>query len=236
MSFNNVTDVEELLKSPDLAVRDLYAAWEQRQAAPDAGARRAAGRLYGAAPWLRDNLPLARRFTERALDKEEFLLVCDAARAALAFWPEADEDGRTELVKVKMNYATALTRLGATRDARRVLEPCVDDRFQPRLGKGLKADILLRLGEIMREESSHAATRAERLQKAEDALDFYERSLALDPGRLEPLVLSAAASLILGPPASKLREQARAKARQILDVIRQAENTDGLRARTTRAR
>lgn len=236
MSSNNVNDVEELLKSPNLAVRDLYAAWEQRQGAPDAGARRSAGRLYGAAPWLRDNLPLARRFTDRALEKEEFLLVCDAARAALGFWPEADEDGRTELVKVRINYAIALTRLGSTREARHVLEPCVDDRFQPPLGKRLKADILLRLGEIMREESYHAPTRAERLQKAEEALAFYERSLALEPGRLEPLVLSAAASLIIGPPGSALREQARDKARRILEVTRQMEDSDGPRARTTRAR
>ena len=32
MGVNNVTDVEELLKSPDLSVRDLYAAYT---AAPD---------------------------------------------------------------------------------------------------------------------------------------------------------------------------------------------------------
>lgn len=239
MSFQNPDEIEDALKSPGLSVRDLYAVWEQRQPVPEPVNPQSAGASRGDArqiPWLQSNVSAARLFTGRALEKEEFLLVCDAAREALRLWPGANEDERTELVRVRMNYAAALTRLGFTRAARSELEPCVSEDFRPKLGRRLKADILLQLGNILREESHHAAARAVRLQTAREALAFYQRALEVEPERLEALVLTAAASLILGEPGSSLRGQAEDKAREVLTLTRKLDDTDGPRLQPTQAR
>lgn len=239
MSFQSVADIEEALRSGGVTVRELYSIWDQRQPVADTARAKGADAPRGGAPhlaWMQGDLSLARRFTERALKKEEFLLVCDASREALRLWPNANEDERTELVRVRMNYARALMCLGFTRDARHELEPCASDAFQPKLGRTLKADILLQLGHIVREESHHATARAARLQTAEEALSFYQRALQLDPDRLEALVSTAAASFIIGAEDSPMRAQAEDKAGQILALITKLEDTEGPRVRSTRAK
>jgi class 3 adenylate cyclase/tetratricopeptide (TPR) repeat protein len=239
VSFQSIDEIEDALKSSGLGVRDLYTIWEQRQPVLEAVRSKDARVLRADAPrvaWLQSNFSLARRFTASALEKEEFLLVCDAAREALRLWPEANEDERRKLIRVRMDYASALTRLGFTRDARHELEPCVDDTFRPRIGRALKTDLLLQLGDILGEESHHATATAARLRAAEDALGFYKRALQLEPDRLQALVLAAAALLIIGEAGSALRSEAEEKARQILTLTAKLEETNGPRLQTTRAR
>jgi class 3 adenylate cyclase/tetratricopeptide (TPR) repeat protein len=239
MTFQNVADIEEALRSGEVTLRELYSIWDQRQPVADTARGKGGDAPRAGAPhiaWMQGDLSLARRFTERALQKEELLLVCDASREALRLWPNANEDERTELVRLRMNYARALMCLGFTRDARRELEPCAEDTFQPKLGRSLKVDILLQLGHIVREDSHHATARAARLQMAEEALGFYQRALQLDPERLEALVSTAGASFIIGAEDSPVRTQAEDKARQILAVTARLEDTEGPRVRTTRAR
>jgi class 3 adenylate cyclase/tetratricopeptide (TPR) repeat protein len=239
MSFQSVSDIEEALRSGGLTVRELYAIWDQRQPVADMARAKGADAGRTGAPhlaWMQGDLSLVRRFTESALKKEELLLVCDASREALRLWPSANEDERTELVRVRMIYARALMCLGFTRDARHELEPCVSDVFQPKLGRTLKADILLQLGHIVREESHQATARATRLQTAEEALSFYQRALQLDPERLEALVSTAAASFIIGAEDSPMRAQAEDQARQIVALTAKLEDADGPRVRSTRAR
>ena len=239
MSFQSVSDIEEALRSGGLTVRELYAIWDQRQPVADLARAKGADAGRTGAPqlaWMQGDISLVRRFTESALKKEELLLVCDASREALRLWPSANEDERTELVRMRMIYARALMCLGFTRDARQELEPCVSDAFQPKLGRTLKADILLQLGHIVREESHQATARATRLQTAEEALSFYQRALQLDPERLEALVSTAVASFIIGAEDSPMRAQAEDKARQILALTTKLEDTDGPRVRSTRAR
>jgi len=222
-----------------VTVRELYSIWDQRQPVADVARAKGGDGPRGGAPhiaWMQNDLSLARRFAERALQKEELLLVCDVAREALRLWPNANEDERTELVRMRMNYARALMCLGFTGDARRELEPCASDTFQPKLGRTLKADVLLQLGHIVREESHHATARAARLQMAEEALSFYQRALQLDPERLDALVSTAAASFIIGGEDTPVRAQAEDKARQILTLTTKLEDTDGPRVRTTRAK
>ena len=239
MNCKNIAEIECGLKSCSFSVRDLYLAWEQRQPIPDfsnaAGNDAAPGGLPQI-PWLQNDVALARLFTARALECEEFLLVCDAAREVLRLWPAANAQERIELVRVRMDYAVALTRLGFARDARREIEPCVSDGFQPKLSRGCRVDIFIQLGNIMREESHRADVRAVRLQKAEEALGFYRRALALEPERLESLVLTAAASLILSDAGSALRHDAEEKARQILAVTGKADDANGPLAELTAAR
>lgn len=149
MTFNTVDDIQTAIGSREVAIRILHRIWAQRRPVPDPAGAPSGSLETTEAPqidWLRSDIFLPYHFTERALEKEEFLLVCDAAREALRRWDELDEHGRTVLVKVRMNYAAALTRLGFTRDARSLLEPCILDDFRPALGKRLKGELFAPIG------------------------------------------------------------------------------------------
>jgi class 3 adenylate cyclase/tetratricopeptide (TPR) repeat protein len=234
MGFQNVDEIEEALRSKP-SIRDLYAAWKQRQAvAETARPKDGVTRRFDAPqlPWLQ-NPSLARLFTAKALEKEEFLLICDAAREALGSWQVANDNERIDLIRIRMDYAEALMRLGFTRRARNELEPFVVNDFHPALTRDLKVDILLQLGCILLEESHYATARAARLQSREEALAFYEQALELDPQRLEALGLSAAVTLVISEPNSALRQQARNRALFILTLVPKLNDAYGARASTT---
>lgn len=238
MSFQNVRDVEEALRAGRLSVRELYEIWEQRQPVLDPTASKSYGGGQtgtGQIPWLQTDLRLARRFTEDAVENEEFLLACDAAREIVRHWTSQRDDDRTELVRVRMDYAKALTRLGSTDMARAELEPCVSPEFRPVLGRGLTASLLMLLGDIQREDAYRAEDKATRLQATEAALGFYERALQAD-GSLDALAATAAMSLALGASDASLRVRAHDRAREILDLAMKFEHKDGPRFGTARAR
>ena len=239
MSFDNIDEIHEVLKSGALSVRDLHQIWEQRQPIlePDSHRRRGdPGPEVRQLPWLKEDISLARLFTRQALAKEEFLLVWDAAREILRLWPAANMNERLELVRVRMDYAAALTRLAFTRDARREIEPCLDPGFQPKLGRKLKADILLQLGDILREESHHAAAKSAQLKTAEEALGFYQQALGYEPERLGTLVHIASTSLSSAEEGSALLEQAHETARHILKLTEKLEDEGGKRFQTALAK
>ena len=96
--------------------------------------------------------------------------------------------------------------------------------------------MLRQLGNILRDESQQASTRAGRLQKAQEALTFYKRSLELEPDHLETLALTAAASLFLDGPESELRGQAYEKAQRILKIADSLPDSVRANAQTTRWR
>lgn len=217
---------------------NLYAAWEQRVPVANVGERGKSDHSRTTKTpiaWIQDNVPLARLFTERALENEEFLLVCDASKELLYLRTRNDAE-RTELVRIRMNYATALSRLGYTRDAQSQIRPCLNETFELKLGRGLKTDILLQLGDILRDESYYASAVAARLQAAVKALDFYQSALLLDPERLDALVWAAAVSLIVSEQGSRLHHEAQAKATQILELTTKWIDTQGPRTQFTRAR
>jgi len=163
MTFSTVEEIEAALRSEEVTIRVLHGIWAQRLPIP-VPVKSASSTIETTEKlqidWLRSDSSLLYHFTKRSLEKEEFLLVCDAAREALRLWDESDEYGRINLVQVRMNYAAALTHLGFTRDARKQLEPCIQEHFRPVLAKELRGDILLQLGDILREESVHAPARA----------------------------------------------------------------------------
>lgn len=219
----NSASIEESLRSSGLTARELYALWEQGQPTGDTKKRQAAGVL-----WIPEDLDVARHFVQRAVDLEEYLLVCDVAKEALQHWAPADEAGKLSLVKLRMHYAEALTRLGRTRDARAELDECAEDSFPVPLPPRLKMAILLQLGDILREEAAHAAAREMKLQTAQEALAFYDRALALaGPEELRPLVLSAAASQIVSAREPARKIEAQSKARNILRIAAGLEQHSG---------
>jgi class 3 adenylate cyclase/tetratricopeptide (TPR) repeat protein len=237
MNLYTVDDVEYALKSRSLTVRDLYTVWELRQPVPLApeppptGAAVTDGRRIS---WLQENVAIAGLFTERAAQQGEWLLTCDAAREILHYWRDEVGDRSPDVVRVCMSYATALTRLGFTRAAREELQPYSGTDVP--LDVDLQADVYLLLGDILREESHHATSHAARLSAAAEALQFYERALAIEPDRLRSLGLTAAMSLLLGERGSTLREQAELRAQRILDVAEELCESDGTYPRSSWAR
>jgi class 3 adenylate cyclase/tetratricopeptide (TPR) repeat protein len=229
MNLEDLYDIHADLEAGDVSIRDLHTLYERRQPVLE----RKSGKLAGAAkqiPWLQESASNARLFTRCALAKEEYLLVCEVAREALSHWEaKRDPDNNTDLVKVRINYAAALARLGFPHEARRQLEPCVSDDFPVRLGRGLKGEIYRQLGNIHKEESQEATSKAVKLHSANAALDFYKRALAIEPGDLETKVMIAGASLVLG-----LTEQAHAIAREALQIIEERHQTDGIGVKSTR--
>jgi class 3 adenylate cyclase/tetratricopeptide (TPR) repeat protein len=238
MSFSNVDEISECLRTADVPARQLYLAWDQRLPIADVARRKIEAASIASAKqidWIRSDLDLARRFVEHALRCEEFLLVCDAAREAMAYWSGRGPDDAADLIQIRIDYARALTRLGSTRLARELLEPCVASGSAPILGKKLRARILLELGNVQREKSYYAPSRSERQKTAEEALVFYKRALELDRDDLEAQVLTAAAGFVLGEPGGAQRAEAREIANQIIDAVKKREETAGPRVLTTRA-
>jgi class 3 adenylate cyclase len=238
MTFRDTLDADELLHLDNPPVRDLYLLHELRQPVPESvrdkdGKPRIRIRQI---PWLQESLKLARLFVEKALAHEEFLLVCDVADETLRHWNDANSEDRPELVKVSINYARALTRLGYTRRARELLKDYAQEEGLNKLGRQQKIAVFMELGEIMREESQQATIRRVRVRTAEQAGQFYARALDLDRGRLDLLALTACASLIAGEPGSEVHKAAHERAKEILDLTEKREDDVGVKWQTTWAR
>jgi class 3 adenylate cyclase len=175
---------------------------------------------------------LASRFIRRALDEQEFLLVCDAAREILRHWRQEGEADSHELVRVRMDFATALTRLGYTRNASRELEGCL----QSAPGRRLRAEILCQLGGVQREEAHRASDRPTAVQAIEAALKFYQRAREIEPDSLEACVWVAGGTLYVAGEHSSRREEALACAGQLLALAAAREETQEKSFATLRAR
>lgn len=239
MSIQHIDEVEEALRSGSLSIRALYGLWEQRHPVPEPSKQKAsgAGRVDGRqVQWIQADPELASRFTARALEKEEFLLVCDAAREILRYWEREGAGHRAELLRVRMHYAAALTRLGFVADASRRLEPCVIPAFRPAPGRRLKAEMLRQLGDIQREAAHLAPDRATHTQAIEAALRFYRHALELEPDSLDALLWVSMTTLYLSGAQAARRSDALAGARQLLKLAAAREDVEGRRFATTRAR
>ena len=232
MSFQYIADLEAALRSGCLTARELHSVWDQRLPVPDPAVAKKSGSAPDPAAatqiaWMQNDARLVARFTRCALDKEEFRLACDCAKEALRLWDRVDDNDRLQLVHVRMHHAAALARLGYARRARLELEACLDEGFRPRLGSRLKTDILLQLGDIVRQESRHAPAQAARAELAAQALEFYQRALAADPDRLTALSRMASVAFTIGEDGSALRARAHGWARLVLERVRDREKDRG---------
>src|SRR5665213_2696378 len=234
-NIRGVSDIEDLLRGTPNA-RELHSMWECGRPAGYHRQKRAdaASGASTPIPWIND-ASLACGFTAHAIEQQEFLLVLDCAREALRGWDRAPEEQRTALIRVRLDYAAALARLGFTREARLELEPLIQTGFHPHLGRKLKIDVLMQLGHILREEWHFAPSRAAQIQSAQDALAFYDEVLKLDPDQRDALVLTASTAFILGDVGATLRAQAEETAREIQRVAGDLIDSEGPRRRTTGA-
>lgn len=178
--------------------------------------------------WLQSDLETVTAFTEQALAKQEYLLVCDTYEEAMAYWSK--EAQRTQagwlkqMAKLASHCAEAKTRLGFTRSARSILEPLANN---PNMGRREQARILLQMGDIVREESHHAPDPSSRRVTAANALGLYQNALALDGELLEALVLNAAMQFVTSESEAVRLEEAHASARQVLTRLESIENERG---------
>ena len=235
MPFHNVDEIEEALRASRLSARALSEIWEQRQPIADPpGRKRTAGASAEARQvgWIQADSGLASRFIRQALDRQEFLLVCDAAREILRHWGQQGEANSIELLRVRMHFASALTRLGYTQEASCELDKCL--RSAP--GARLRAEIFRQLGEVQREEAHRASDRATAVQAIEAALKFYKAAREIEPDSLEACIWMAGGTLYVAGEHSARREEALASARQVLELTTARVDTEGKRFATLRAR
>jgi class 3 adenylate cyclase/tetratricopeptide (TPR) repeat protein len=232
MNIRNTDDVQEILRG-NPKVKDLYSIWEARRPRNIRNDLKGPfSAATGAVPWLEDHA-LSRRFVDAAIGREEFILVLESSREILLDWDSAEEDSRPELVRVRMSYARALTRLGFTKEAHRELESCLDPGFQ--LANKLMAAILIQLGSVMREEWRWGTDREARIQAAKEALQHHRRAFELDPGRLEALAFCASTAFILRDLGSDWQTQAQESATRILEITGELRNSLGVLRRAVEA-
>jgi class 3 adenylate cyclase/tetratricopeptide (TPR) repeat protein len=234
MSFHDVGEVEEALRTPRLSVRALHEIWEQRLPVPELVPRKPAklggdGRLIA---WIQEDLRLAAHFCRQSFENEDFQLVCDAAREIQRYWEQEGKTGSREFASIRMHFAAALTRLGYLQEARGELEAC----FQAAPGCARKAEILRLLGDAEREEAHRAADRAMAVQAIEKALHFYRQTGELEPDSLEAGAWIAAGTVYVSGEHSSRREEGLDLARRLLELAAARENTEGRRFATLRAR
>ena len=231
MTFHTVCDVDDALRSGGaISTRDLYTIWNQRLRVPIAAKKEASTFEASARPleWLQDDLETVTAFTEQALSRQEYMLVCDVYDEAKTYWAQGTRPNTPgwikQMAKLANHCATAKTRLGFTRSARNILEPIARN---PNLGRRERARLLVELGEIVREESHHAPDRSSRRVSGENALALYQEALILDPELLNALVLSAAMQFVICENSSVRLEQAQASARQVMLRIEDVETGTG---------
>jgi len=221
MSILNISDVEDLLDSAPTA-RDLHSVWQRRQPLPSPHGKSEHSDRAPRIAWL-DDLSLVERFIVQAVRTREFLLAIDAAREILHGSALFSDEDRPRLVRIRIQYAAALARLGFTREARTELEGCVTSR----LGRGLKADLYVQMGHVLLEEWHQAGSRTVQLEAAQQGFLFYERAAQLDSDRIEPLALAASTGLLSAAGGSNLGSYARELARVVLRIAADKRNSDG---------
>ena len=219
----SVGDVRELLFAGRPTSRNLHEIWADRQpvSAADAGANLAAMELASAATnrqiaWLQQDAGLAAAFSNWALAREEFLLVCDVAAEAIDYWRQRPCADSQALPLVRMNRAAALVRLGATVPARAELGRLLQDA--PLLSKPFQANSWSLLGEVALEESLYSGTRCGRLLLIEEGLQFFERALLSEPEQLHALSMAATLSRAVGTPGSDRWRQSQEYAQAIMEL------------------
>jgi len=235
MAFDNLADIEAALQGGRLPVRALHEIWEHRQPVPEPPTKKPApGRIADGrqVPWIQADRVSAARFSKQALDAEEFLLVCDAAREILRHWEREGQDDSLELLRVRMHFAAALPRFNYPQAASRELHNCL--RAEP--GTRLKAEILQQLGEVQREEAHRASDRATALQAIEIALKFYRQARELQPDSAEACVWAAATMLYVAGEHSSRRTEGLDCARQALELATARADLEGSRFATVLAR
>lgn len=167
-AVNSPHDVEAVLAPETVEARALQEVWEARETVP----------------WLQD-VALARRFIERALEAGELLLACDAGGEASRLHAEPG---------LRHDRARALLRLGSYDDAREAIRPLEGLRG---LTERMRGRTLLLEGDVHFEEAGAQAARENQGAQLLAARDAYRAALALGPDDHDAAAKLAVAQLLL---------------------------------------
>lgn len=217
MSFESLVQIEAALMNGRVDPRTLFELWERREPVTDPSTKKRgqAETNHSQLAWMQWNASLLPRFTAEAIAAEEYLLVCDAAREGLRLESNATESDRVHFLRLRLDFAKALHRLGSHTDSRRQLEPFKSTET----GRRLKSEAFELLGDLARDEADTLPTKAARAQILEEALDFYRLALGLDETRFETRISAAEIALTLGAheEASQLAEEILRRAQALED-------------------
>jgi class 3 adenylate cyclase len=210
---------------------DLYAIWSRRLPV-QTGARKDDSVHEGSLPpvnWLQHDLGTVIAFMKQALARQEYLLVCDVYEEAKAFW---DDEARRcdagphlrQMVALASCCALAKTRLGLTRFARNILEPFA---HHPNLGPLEQSEVLLQIGDIVREESYSGPDAPSRRVASASARALYQRALILDPDSLYGMALNGVMQMRSSGHDPAGQAEARAAVGRALDRVEEIAREQG---------
>lgn len=188
-----LSGVEEILRAERVTAKDLHTIWNQRLPVPNAPKtedHEAEARIA----WMQEDAVLIERFVAHALEVEEYLLVCDAAREAAMMEKALVRDHFAVLARIRLHFARALCRLGNMAEARAQLLPWVDDL---RLGTKIMSSMHTAIGDAYRDEAPLKAGRMERLDMVKAALVHYRNAKELDASNVHATLSCAAAHFLL---------------------------------------
>jgi class 3 adenylate cyclase len=232
MIIRHLQDVDEALGlAVSVSTPDLYTIWSRRLPVLTSAKKEDSVHEGSLSPvnWLQSDLGTVIAFVKQALAKQEYLLVCDVYEEAKTYW---DDDARRsdggpqlrQMVALASCCATAKTRLGLTRSARNILEPFAHD---PNLGPLEQAEVLLQIGDIVREESYSGPDAPSRRVSAAGAMALYQRALVLNPDSLYGLALNGAMQLRSSGHDPASQAEARASASRALARVEKIEREHG---------
>lgn len=235
MNIKTTRAISDLLRAPNISVSALYSLLGAFQGVQEQAIQNILGPSAGRseADLIQANLEVAALFAARALDQDEYLLVCDIVLQVLhpVALPQMSET--VELLKLRLIHAKALTRLGFTREARQQLETCIGSKQWHQVDPELKTSILLQLGNTLVEEAQNAILRPSRIKTLKEALDFYTRALELQPSGLQPLISKAACLFFLADSQASLLNEAQTMAKTALSFLKTEENATGVKLERT---
>lgn len=201
MTIESIGEVAALLAEESISPRTLHRIWEQRRPIlePKAAAKEEKGAVQ--IPWLQGDPGLVLKFARRALEAEEFLMVCDLAHEVERLPRMSDQPYPPGLFEIRMMHARALAHLGSTDEARSLLEGA--GKQSP---LEFQAEVFSLLGDVVREESHLIPGRAARIETLKEALSFYVRARSLNPQRIDIVIMAAAIARLMGDDDAAVRD------------------------------
>jgi class 3 adenylate cyclase/tetratricopeptide (TPR) repeat protein len=230
MAFGSVGEIEAALsREPLITSHELNTIWEQRVKVATSNQPAPVDKSsILKLEWIQSNPSLVTRFTERALRRQQYRLVCDVYDEAAAYWNIPEHRNvrgwLKQMALLARHCAEARARLGFYQRAQNLLAPFSCDL---NLVSSDRAEILLQMADIVRKQCLQAPSPTELRSLAAIALDHCQKAFALDSDLFEAKVLSSLMMLASSDADSSLAAQAQEAAQLGLTKTEDALRTEG---------
>lgn len=207
-------EVEGLLvRESQPSVRELYLTWDHRSQEWRDRASATKSELFPdhEVGIRRRILKLSSELVTHALNRQEYLLVCDVYHETLKVLSSGPELSR-DLVALHVGYAKARSRLGFRTEAIRILEPISE--LAGLEGKD-RGSVLFQLGEIVTDEALSVASLAVRRQTGEAARLCFRKAFEQQGNLLKARVFECMLGMIMSDEGSPARKEAAKLAEEV---------------------